>query len=309
MQNRLEMLRIFCVAAESRNFKEAATRLAISPQAVTRAIKALETQVGELLFHRNTRTSRITEFGERLAAKARLGLGYVDEIFQSGDTETDAELSGLVRITAPKSLGQTYIFPVLSELCARHPGLRLDLRLSDQVADAVNEQIDIGIRIGFMRDSRYVARSVAQVPLHIVGTPELVARVGKPDSPDRLADYPVTAMIDPHTGKPRPWYLAEGQQWQPQEPVFVTDDARTGCESVHAGVGFGQLAGHFAIPHIRSGQLLEVLPDWAPPPRNLYVYRPQRGPVAARIRLVYDRLAAFFADPALFPQVLKPSAR
>lgn len=306
MQNKLEMLRIFCVAAESRNFKEAATRLAISPQAVTRAIKALETQVGELLFHRNTRTSRITEFGERLAVQAKLGLGYVDDIFRDREAETDAELAGLVRITAPKSLGQAYILPVLGELCAQHPGLRLDLRLSDQVADAVNEQIDIGIRVGFMRDSRYVARAVAPVPFHIVGTPELAARVGQPDSPEQLADYPVTVMIDPHTGKPWPWFLADGQQWHPQEPVFVTDDTRTECDAVLAGVGFGQLAGYFAIPHLRSGRLVEVLPDWAPPPWNLYVYRPQRGPVAARIRLVYDRLAAFFSDPARFPRTPKP---
>ena len=71
MLNRLEMLRIFCTAAESRNFKEAATRLGVSPQAVTRAVKELEDHVGELLFHRNTRHNRITEFGEQLAARAR----------------------------------------------------------------------------------------------------------------------------------------------------------------------------------------------------------------------------------------------
>ena len=68
------MLRIFCTAAESRNFKEAATRLGVSPQAVTRAVKELEDHVGELLFHRNTRHNRITEFGEQLAVRARHSL-------------------------------------------------------------------------------------------------------------------------------------------------------------------------------------------------------------------------------------------
>lgn len=75
------MLRIFCTAAESRNFKEAATRLGVSPQAVTRAVKDLEDHVGELLFHRNTRHNRITEFGEQLAVRARHSLQGVDAIF------------------------------------------------------------------------------------------------------------------------------------------------------------------------------------------------------------------------------------
>ena len=67
MQNKLEMIRIFCVAAECRNFKEAATQLGISPQVVTRAIKELEEQRGEILFYRSTRQIKITADGERHA--------------------------------------------------------------------------------------------------------------------------------------------------------------------------------------------------------------------------------------------------
>lgn len=73
MHNKLEMMRIFCVAAESRNFKEAATQLGISPQAVTRAIKELEEQRGEILFYRSTRQIKITADGERLAASTFCG--------------------------------------------------------------------------------------------------------------------------------------------------------------------------------------------------------------------------------------------
>ena len=103
MLNRLEMLRIFCTAAEARNFKEAATRLGVSPQAVTRAVKELEGHVGELLFHRNTRHTRITEFGEQLALRARIGLRTVDGLFLKSGQEQDSGLSGLVRITAPRA--------------------------------------------------------------------------------------------------------------------------------------------------------------------------------------------------------------
>lgn len=292
MLNRLEMLRIFCAAAEARNFKEAATRLGVSPQAVTRAVKELEAHVGELLFHRNTRHTRITEFGEQFAARARLGLQGVDALFSARSEVRQEALAGLVRITAPRGLERGWLAPVLGELCAEHPGLQLDLRLSDQFADVVDEQIDIGIRLGSLRDSRFVARAVVQVPFHIVASPALIARCGAPRSLQELAERPCTVAIDPNTGKPWAWFLARGQQWLPRAPAFATDDTRAEADAVVAGIGFGQLTAFLAQPHLRAGRLVEVLPELRPEPWSLSVYRPQRGPVAARIRLVFDRLVA-----------------
>ena len=298
MLNRLEMLRIFCTAAEARNFKEAATRLGVSPQAVTRAVKELEGHVGELLFHRNTRHTRITEFGEQLALRARIGLRSVDALFLRSAQEQDSGLSGLVRITAPRALEQDYLIPALAELCAQHPGLQVDLRLSDQFADVVDEQIDIGIRIGFIRDSRFVARAVAQMPFYIVGSPALIARVGEPQTLQALAERPTTVAIDPNNGKPWAWFLAEGQQWLARTPAFATDDTRAEADAVVAGIGFGQLAAFLANPHLRAGRLVEVLPELRPEPWSLSVYRPQRGPVAARIRLVFDGLVEHLSATA-----------
>jgi len=99
VQNKLEMLRIFCTAAESRNFKEAAKSLGISPQAVTRAIKELEQQRGEILFYRNTRQIKITTDGERLALSAREAIDRVERILNEKTSTPPDEMSGLIRIT------------------------------------------------------------------------------------------------------------------------------------------------------------------------------------------------------------------
>lgn len=301
MLNRLEMLRIFCAAAEARNFKEAAQRLGVSPQAVTRAVQELEGHVGELLFHRNTRQSHITDFGEALAAQARAGIEGVDEIFRAGRAGKQQEVEGLVRITAPEAVGEWYLVPFLAQLNRQHPGLRFDLRLTNQTTNAIDEQIDIGIRIGFMRDSRYVARAVADVPFYIVGTPDLIARVGEPDSLEALAEMPVTATMDPNTGKPWPWFLAGGEQWQPRAPVVVTNDTRAELMAVLQGLAFGQMTAFQAIPHLRNGTLVAVLEDLNPKPWAVNIYRPQRGPVAARVRVAYDWLAQQFGNPEAFP--------
>lgn len=190
---------------------------------------------------------------------------------------------------------------VLAELCAQHPGLQLDLRSSDQFADVVDEQIDIGIRVGVLRDSRFVARAVSSVSFHIVAAPELLARCGAPQTLQDLAERPTTVAIDPNTGRPWAWFLAGGQQWLPRAPTFATDDTGAEAEAVLAGVGFGQLTAYLAAPHLRAGRLVEVLPELAPEPWSLSVYRPQRGPVAARIRLVFDRLVEYFGERGRFP--------
>ena len=302
MLNRLEMLRIFCAAAEARNFKEAAQRLGVSPQAVTRAVQELEAQVGELLFHRNTRQSHITDFGEALAAQARAGIEGVDEIFRVGRASRQKqEVEGLVRITAPEAVGEWYLVPFLAQLNREYPGLRFDLRLTNQTTNAIDEQIDIGIRIGFMRDSRYVARAAADVPFYIVGTPELIARVGEPKSLQALAEKPVTATMDPNTGKPWPWFLAGGEQWQPRAPVVVANDTRAELMAVLQGMAFGQITAFQAIPHLRQGTLVAVLEDLNPPPWNVNIYRPQRGPVPARVRVTFDWLLQQFGNPDVFP--------
>jgi len=300
MLNRLEMMRIFCAAAEATSFKEAATRLGISPQAVTRAVKELEHTVGEPLFYRNTRQMRITDFGEHLAHRARDAVSGVDELFKHSDKQPENEIAGIVRITAPTVIGRRYLLPVLSNITQQHPHITLDLRLSDMLTDVVEQQIDIGIRVGFLRDSSFVARATSKVSFYVVGTPELIARVGTPQQIQDLLELPTIALVDQSSGRYWPWYFDDGHQFSPRNKAFITDDAETEFESVLNGLGFGQIADRLAEPHIRSGKLVRVLAEHTPPPWDLYVYRPQRGPVPSRIRIVYDHILEAFSSPTVF---------
>ena len=174
MQNKLEMMRIFCVAAESRNFKEAATQLGISPQVVTRAIKELEEQRGEILFYRSTRQIKITADGERLAKQARFAVGSIDALIIKDTKEKRDEMRGTVRLTVSSVLGRKLVVPALAEFATRYPDIVVDCVLTDSHSDVIDERIDIGIRFGFLPDNRYVARELAKVNFYSVGTPELI---------------------------------------------------------------------------------------------------------------------------------------
>ena len=308
MLNRLEMMRIFCAAAEATSFKEAASRLGISPQAVTRAVKELEHTVGEPLFYRNTRQMRITDFGEQLASRAREAVSGVDELFKHSDKQPENEVSGVVRITAPTVIGRRYLLPVLSKIAQEHPNIALDLRLSDTLTDVVEQQIDIGIRVGFLRDSSFVARATSKVSFHVVATPELIARVGQPKRIQDLLELPTVALVDQGSGRHWPWYFIDGHQFNPRNKSFITDDAETEFQLVLNGLGFGQIADFLTTPYIQSGKLVRALNEHTAQPWDLYVYRPQRGPVPGRIRIVYDQILEAFSKPDIFTSSQKNKA-
>jgi DNA-binding transcriptional LysR family regulator len=126
--------------------------------------------------------------------------------------------------------------------------------------------------------------------LFTVASPTLISERGAPADIDALSSLPVTASLDPNTGRPWPWYFTSGRQWTPAHPAVVADDADLEMGAVLEGLAFGQLADFMAAPYIACGELVRVLREEEPEPWGLYVYRPQRGPVAPRVRVVFDAI-------------------
>ena len=253
-----------------------------------------------MLFHRSTRQVRITAFGEGLLDQVRPALERFEDLWRPPGSDQQASLSGTVRITAPHSLGARAVLPALERVAARHPGITLDVRLSDRISNTVDEGIDVGIRVGFMRDSRFVARKAADMRLPIVAAPRLIKKVGVPENIDALSSLPVTVALDINTGRPWPWHFKAGRQWTPTAPTLVADNADMEMGAALAGIAFAQLADYMAAPYIASGKLVQVLENEEPPAWGLYVYRPQRGPIPGRVRAVFDEmLAAVGSLPAL----------
>lgn len=300
MQNQLEMLRIFKVVAESSNFKEASVRLGISPQSVTRAIKELEELLGEPLFYRSTRNTTITEFGKQMAQKSEGVIDQIDALFQLNKTPDPQRIEGLVKITMPNSLGQQYLLPALTDFLKEHPGIQFDLRFSNLIDNVVADQMDIGVRVGFFSNNRNVARRVNEMKFHIVGSPELIAKTGMPKQVSDLCQMPYTGLIDLNTGRMWPWSFANASDGFSTTPAFVTDDPEAELSAVLAGIGYGQLGDFLCEKYILSGQLVPVLPEQSPTPWGVYVYRPQRGPVAERVRIVFDYLVKVLGDSKLY---------
>lgn len=286
-----ERLRIFCVAADADSFRDAATRLGMSPQVVTRAVQELEAHYGELLFHRTTRRVRITEFGADLVPRVRTCLDQLDALLVPPSPQAATGLVGRVRVTAPRSLGRLRVLPVLNQIANQHPGIVIDLRLSDELTDVVDGQIDIGVRMGLFQDNQFVVRKVGSVGFGVYASPALVQRHGEPLQVKDLAALPTTGLIDHSTGRPWHWFFSRDRRVLPEPFAFITNDPEAECDAVLSGVAFGQLPDYLAIQYVESKRLVSVLNADAPAPWDVYVYRPQRGPVPARVRLVFDAIA------------------
>ncbi len=289
MKNRQEALRIFCCAAEETSFKRTATRLGISPQKVTRAIKELELLLGEQLFHRSTRSVKISDFGLFFFEQSKMAMEQLNRLFQEKWNNTE-DLNGVVRITAPHTYGCEIIMPILAEFARLYPEITLEFHLSNTHSDLVDEKIDIGIRIGFLHDQTCIVRQPTTMPFHLVASPKLLEQMPPPDNIDELARLPIVALLNRKTGRYWPWMFSQKRYFYPKSAAFVTDTPDIERKAVLAGLGFGQLAGYLVEEHIASGELISVLHDDAPPPWPVNIYHTHHTPYPMRMRFVFDYL-------------------
>jgi len=180
--------------------------------------------------------------------------------------QAESEISGLVRITAPTSLGQRFVLPILTEIALEYPKITMDLRLSNVIADVVGEQIDIGIGIGFLLDSNFIARAAGKISFLIVGSLQLVARVGELQKIKDLTDLPTIVILDHNTGKVWQWFFSDNLQFNTKKPSFITNDSETELALALAGVGYAQIPRFMAALYLNNSQLIQPLDQNKPDP-------------------------------------------
>jgi DNA-binding transcriptional LysR family regulator len=177
-------LAIFVQAAAAGSLSAAARRLEITPMAASRRLAALEQQLGVRLMHRTTRAVSLTAEGEAFLPHAQAMIES-EHAARAALAPTARGASGLLRITAPAAFGRKVVTPLVPDILAANPELRIDLQLTDAVVDIVGAGIDVAVRIGRLRDSTLIARRLAPNPRRLCASPAYVARAGRPE---QLAD-------------------------------------------------------------------------------------------------------------------------
>ena len=175
----LEAWAIFACVVEHRSFSAAADAIGVSKATVSKAISRLEAHLGASLFHRTSRKLTLTESGKALAEHAQRILAEAQAAEEAASTNATAP-TGLVRIAAPMTFGISHVAPAIADFMIEHPGIHIDLRLSDARIDIVAEGFDVAMRIASLPDSSLRARRIAPIETRVVASPLYLDRRGRP---------------------------------------------------------------------------------------------------------------------------------
>ena len=291
MQNIQQMV-AFATAARNGSFAKAARELSQTPSTIAKSIGRLESQLGVTLFHRTTRQVSLTADGQQLFSQCQRILDEV-ELLRSAAAGARGEPSGLLRIEAPLTYGKRVVLPVLAKLLERHPRLRIDARLSDQVSDVIREGLDAVIRTGTLSDSRLVARQIGQQSLVVCASPAYLERHGTPRIPADLGQHQCLLFRMPSSGRDRPWqFRIDGDivEVQPDSRLRLGDGEAL-VDAAIAGLGIAQVPDYMAADAHGAGRVVEVLREFRAPPIPISVVYPTSRMLPPRVRVLIDALS------------------
>lgn len=276
-------LLVFAIVARELNFSAAARRLGRTRQRVSETIARLEGRLGVRLLERTTRAVRLTEAGAAYAASCAAIAAQIDEANAAVRARQSAP-TGRLRISAPGLFGRRFLAPIVSRFLRRHPGVTVELSLSDRRVDLVEEGFDLAVRAGELADSALTARRIGGSRIVWVASPELLA--GRPPPrPEALGGWPCVL-----TRPGERWEL--GDRALRVEAALTVDDLEVACDAAVGGAGIVRLPRFLCAAALADGRLVELFGDLPPVVRGVYAVWPSRQHVPARVRLFVDALVA-----------------
>lgn len=295
--DRLQAIEIFVKVAELKSFSAAADALDLSRTLVSERVKDLEQALGVRLLQRTTRRVSLTEPGAAFLDRVRLGLAALEEAAAEASSLT-SEPRGTLRVNAPMSFGFHHIAPVIGKFMLQHPAVRVELVLTDRLVDLIEDNVDVAIRIGDLRDSSLIAKKLASCRMILCAAPSYLERHGAPKHPRDLNDH--TRLF--YT------YWLQGDEWRfkrrSEEVVVHAGQAALRCNNGDAiaaasaqGAGVALQPNFIVGPLIRRGRLVELLPSWRAVEFGVFALYPESQFVPAKSRAFIDHLARAFAKP------------
>ncbi len=293
MGQRLQGIEEFVVAVEAGSFALAAQRLNVTRSAVAKSIARLESRLGTRLFHRTTRSQRLTEEGHAYYERCRRVLAELDAAEAVADASRGS-VSGLVRLSMPAMFGRLKISPLLLSLAQAHPQLTIEVAFNDRRADLVEDGIDVAIRNGELGDSAtLVARSLGTQWMVLCAAPAYLAARGRPQSLAELAGH--EAVMYARDGVVAPWRLHDDATGRMADTVLP---ARVRCDSAEVllaaaldGFGIAFLPAWLIADALAAGTLVRLLDT---PQRfgfPLHILWPHSHYLPRKTRVVIDWLA------------------
>lgn len=274
--NLFDNIKIFIEIVDSGSFTQAAENLQIHRPAVTKALQQLEQHTGVRLLQRTTRRLYLTPEGEEFYRRSKPLLSQADDLLDS--FAPNRPLHGQLRVDMPIAFARQIVVPKLAEFYRSHPELEIVLSSSDIRRDMLRDGLDCVLRMGTLDDGDYVARPLGNINMATCASPEYLAQYGMPSHPDDLQHHQAVNWINNNSRQIMPWRFqtSTGIKEVTIPGKLILDNSEIYIAAGLAGLGLLQGMKFFLQPYINNGQLMEVLPDFPCPQRQLSLLYPHR---------------------------------
>ncbi|MES2938907.1 MAG: LysR family transcriptional regulator [Pseudomonadota bacterium] len=287
-------LKAFVEVVRQGSFAAAARRLELDPSTVTRAIAGLEATLQIRLFNRTTRRLALTEAGGAFFEQAARAFEQLDQAVDEARS-SGGQATGLVRVTAAVGFGQHVLLPLLPELHRLHPGIEIELQLTEAVLDLLKGETDIALRLGSSADGSLVGLPLRPIRYGVYASPAYLEAHGRPRRPADLADCDCLRFAQ---GAYRGTWTFQGPQGSVEAVAVKGWLSMTTASALHRaaldGLGPVLLADLLARDDVAQGRLVELFAQHEVSagelPTSVWLLYASRTFVPRRVRAVADFL-------------------
>ena len=270
-----QSMRAFVTTVNAGSMSAAGIQLNLTPAMIGQHIAALEYRLGTRILNRTTRRQNLTDFGASYLEQCK----DIIERVSLADMEAEAqstEARGALRITAPISFGSSLLMTALKRYRDLFPLVKIDILLTDRNVDLVEEGVDIAFRIGKVPDSRLIQRTLMPYKMVACAAPSYLTEHGTPNHPSELSNHDIV-LFTPAARAPLKWYKNELQVEVKPKCMVTVNSGHGLVNAAKSGLGVIMQPKMLLEPEIKSGNLVQILPDWKLGERQISIlyYRDQ----------------------------------
>jgi DNA-binding transcriptional LysR family regulator len=285
----------FVAVAESESFTQGAKKLLISTAQVSRQVSELEQRLNTKLFYRTTRKVTLTEEGQLFYQQCRSILEGL-EVAERSLTNLQSTPQGKIKISAPVTYGERHIIPLINQFLIQYPQIEIEVQLSNQRINLIDEGYDLAIRLGQLDDSSLIAKRISTRQHYLCAAPSYLEQHGQPESISDLKQH--NCLL----GSADFWLFGDAKNSERKserknadKKLRVSGSLRcnSGLGLVDAalkGIGIVQLPEYYVSKYITQGELVVLLNDFQREQEGIWALYPQNKFLANKVRLLIDFL-------------------